>query len=138
MYRSIVILGFALGASLTPAVAAPAVPDQHQSGRITSVERSAVTLVNRRTIFLKRGTRIEPRGRRLQPGQTIVVQGALTEDGNLDATAIRILGRAYALGPGFGSWYGGRDDLVATGLHASRQSRGTAAHRDGRQPKGRR
>ncbi len=82
-------------------------PDRHEIGRIVAVDRGAVTLPNHRTVFLKHGTHIEPRGQRLERGQEIVVQGTDAANGNVNATAIRVLGKAYAIGPGYGNWYGG-------------------------------
>ncbi|GAC1493928.1 MAG: hypothetical protein NVS2B8_15960 [Vulcanimicrobiaceae bacterium] len=117
MYRPFVAAAFV--AAIVPiAASAETFPSRLESGSILAVDHRAITMDRHRTVFLKHGTRIEPRGERLEPGQRIVVQGDDTPDGKIDARAIRILGKTYATARGYGSWYGGRDDQVPTGGHA--------------------
>lgn len=107
-----------IAASLAPLrVTAQTFPDRHATGFIWSVNRSEIMLQNHLTIFLRHGTEIEPRGQRLEVGQRIVVQGETAGHGNVNASSIRIVGKTYASNGGYGSWYGGRDDLAAAVIH---------------------
>ena len=129
MYRLLMTFAASVAVGSLPIAAlADAFPDRHASGLIWWVDRGAITLRTHRTIFLKHGTQIEPRGARLEPGQHIVVQGEDAANGNLDASAIRILGKHVASTRGYGNWYGGRDDVVVNRPSEIPQSHGRQAH----------
>ncbi len=129
MYRFLMVVVVSVAAGSWPvAASADTFPDRHASGLIWWVDRGAITLQNHRTVFLKHGTQIEPRGARLAPGQRIVVQGEDAANGNLDASAIRILGRIPMTARGYGNWYGGRDEVVVNRASEFPQPRGPKAH----------
>lgn len=73
------------------------------TGIIASANSGDITLRNGRTIFLKHGTVIDPRGQLLQAGGRISVRGVAVENGNIDAQTIRIIGDAR-YGDGNDDW----------------------------------
>ena len=66
---------------------------RHVQGRIVSVQGSDFTLDNGRTIFLHRGTVINPTGRRLHAGQFVIVDGMSAGNHNVNANEVDIAPR---------------------------------------------
>lgn len=64
------------------------------AGEVAAVDGGSLKLRSGRTVFLKDGTVINPRGQSLQPGQRITAFGSSAGDGNLNAQTISIDGNA--------------------------------------------
>jgi hypothetical protein len=91
-------IALALGIAFVAPIAASAQPmmmhggyhHRQTSGRIRSVQGSSFTMDNGRTVFLKNGTVINPRGVRLQAGQFVNVRGESAGDHNINAQVVDV------------------------------------------------